>query len=50
MNPENYSNRNENISDNSGNLSSYEKGLESAQAGQYEKALSFMQEHLQTAD
>ncbi len=29
-----------------GNANLYEKGLEAAQAGQYEQALHFMKEHL----
>ena len=33
-----------------GNVNFYEKGLEAAQAGKYEQALCFMQEHLRSTD
>ena len=50
MGPDNYSNQDGNFRNSQfENKNLYEKGLEAAQAGLYDKALSLMHEHLQVA-
>ena len=50
MGPGSYFNKEEQIPNSQfGKTNSYEKGLEAAQAGLYEQALSYMKEHLQSA-